>query len=83
MLLIVFSAAPDSPVQPSVGFQNVSLIEVKWEKPKNPRGRIDMYDVQFKKKVQYSNETVTMENITGIHILNVFVRFVLQKKSLF
>lgn len=59
---------PDAPEQPTVGFQNSSLIEVKWRKPKVPRGEIDFYSVRVKGKLMSNNET-REENLTGMNFI--------------
>ncbi|KAF2881194.1 hypothetical protein ILUMI_24978 [Ignelater luminosus] len=52
--------------QVGVTFQNDSITVVQWVRPKYPRGNINIYEVNFKKKLQYDNDTV-VTNTTDTH----------------
>lgn len=61
-----FISDPSEIDQVGVTFQNDSITVVQWVRPKYPRGNINIYEVNFKKRLQHDNDTV-ITNTTGKH----------------
>lgn len=52
-------------MQPGVTFQNDSFILIEWEPPLEPRGKVNIYEVSFKEKLENENKTSDIVNVTG------------------